>query len=284
MNEKTAFLYGLIDQLIYIQISKSLKLFANKNMVYELLKVLYGLKQASKSWYKRLSNFLLKKLGFQQINADYSIFISATEINNLIVSTSIDDIKIMEVKNSKIISRVKEKLMAAFEMLDMRSISSYLGLKVSRDCNKMRIKLFQSAVINKILAKFYLSQVNTLNTLMKESLLERNKKEATIAKIKRYQEIISSRIFSMVGTRPDIAFATYIVSRFAKSFSHQYSEAVKTIFQYLKATRKTRITYREEQEDDLIIKEYSNSNWAGDHSTKKLMSEYIFMLNRRPIS
>ncbi len=69
-----------------------------------------------------------------------------------------------------------------------------------------------------------------------------------------------SIIFSMVETRPDITFATSVVSRFAKNPSHQHSEAVKTILQYLKATRDTGITYGGEKRGDLIIKGYSNSD------------------------
>lgn len=43
---KTAFLYDLIDQLVYIQIPKGSEISTNRNMVYKLLKVLYRLKQA----------------------------------------------------------------------------------------------------------------------------------------------------------------------------------------------------------------------------------------------
>ncbi len=88
----------------------------------------------------------------------------------------------------------------------------------------------------------------------------------------------------MVEMRPDIAFATSVVSRFAKNPSHQHNEVVKTILQYLKATRDTGITYRGEQRGDLIIKGYSDSDWAGDHATRKSTSGYIFILNRGPVS
>ena len=46
MDVKSAFLYGLIDQLIYIEILKEIETEANKNMIYKLLKALYGLKQS----------------------------------------------------------------------------------------------------------------------------------------------------------------------------------------------------------------------------------------------
>lgn len=46
MDIKTAFLYGLIDQLIYVQILKASETNANKGMVCKLLKAFYKLKQA----------------------------------------------------------------------------------------------------------------------------------------------------------------------------------------------------------------------------------------------
>lgn len=79
-----AFLYRMIDQLVYVQISKGSKTSANKRMVCKLLKALYGLKQASRLWYERLSRFLFEKLGLSQINADHSIFVTPGDggINN----------------------------------------------------------------------------------------------------------------------------------------------------------------------------------------------------------
>lgn len=69
----------------------------------------------------------------------------------------------------------------------------------------------------------------------------------------------------MVETKLDITFATLVVSYFAKNPSRQYTKAVKTIMHYLKATKNVEITYENsEGSGNLIIKGYSNSNWAGD--------------------
>lgn len=45
IDVKAAFLYNLINQLIYIEIPKDTKTKAMKKMVYKLFKTLYGLKQ-----------------------------------------------------------------------------------------------------------------------------------------------------------------------------------------------------------------------------------------------
>ena len=59
---------------------------------------------------------------------------------------------------------------------------------------------------------------------------------------------------------------------------------MKTIFQYLKATKDIGIIYGGEQEGDLIIKRYFKSDLAGDYTIRKSISGYIFILNGRPVS
>ncbi len=116
---KTTFLYGKINQLVYMQIPKGSEDATNKEMVWKLPKALYGLKQALRFWYERLSKFLLEKLGLKRINADHSIFATSSGINGPIVSTFVDDIKIMGVNRLGHIEKVKRELAAIFEMVDM---------------------------------------------------------------------------------------------------------------------------------------------------------------------
>lgn len=46
IDVKTSFLYGLINQLVYVDIPKGSETEANQNIVCKLLKILYGLKQS----------------------------------------------------------------------------------------------------------------------------------------------------------------------------------------------------------------------------------------------
>lgn len=69
-------------------------------------------------------------------------------------------------------------------------------------------------------------------------------------------------MFSMIETRPDIAFATLVASQFTKNVasqftknpSHQHIKVVKTIFQYLKGSKKQKITYGSQKE--LLVQRY----------------------------
>lgn len=130
MDVKTAFFYGFINQLIYIEILKGTETKATKNMVCKLLKALYGLKQFPCLWYKRLFMFLLEKLGLKCIHADYSIFVSVIGLKGPILSFFVDDIKIIAPKDSGIISRVKKELTTTFFISDIGPINFNLELRI----------------------------------------------------------------------------------------------------------------------------------------------------------
>lgn len=185
-------------------------------------------------------------------------------LNGPIVSTFVDDIKIMGPKESGVIERVKTELTFAFLMVDTGPISFYLGLKVEQNRQAKSIKLSQPAYITKVLLKFHLEKAYWVTTPMKETTLLKQKTdgEASPSKRDRYQGITGFLMFSMVETRSDIAFAISITSRFAKNSSHQHTEAVKTILRSMKGWRQQRIAYKGQEK--LLVEGYSDPDWAGD--------------------
>nr|GEU34308.1 hypothetical protein [Tanacetum cinerariifolium] len=72
LDVNNAFLHGDLDEEVYMKIPKG---FAKEGetRVCRLRKSLYGLKQASRNGYKKLTSFLLS-LNFEQSKADYSLF------------------------------------------------------------------------------------------------------------------------------------------------------------------------------------------------------------------
>ena len=115
-----------------------------------------------------------------------------------------------------------------------------------------------------------------------EPLTKRTDGEASLSEKENYEGMTGLLMFSMVETRPDIAIATSVASRFAKNPSRHHTEAVKTIFRYLKGSRERGITYG--GQDELFIEGYSDSDWAGDKESRKSISGYCSMLNEGPVS
>lgn len=279
MDVKTAFLNGIIQELIYVHMPPGFKI---PGMVCMLKKALYGLKQSPRLWYERLSGFLLEKLGLKRLHADHGIFVTQDGLKGPIVSSFVDDLNIMAPKGTGLVTRVKDELKTAFSMVDMGPISYYLGLKVERNREKRTLKLSQPTYIDKIVHRFGLGTAKPCNTPMREDYLVPNEKQATEADIKNYQAMVGSIMFAMIESRPDIAFATSLVSRFAKNPSKAHIEAVKMILRYLHTTRTRGITYG--GNSDFNITGYSDSDWAGDKDTRKSTSGFVFKLNNGAVS
>ena len=74
MDDKTAFLNGYLEESIYLEQPEGYKTHEQQQKVYKLLKSIYGLKQASRSWNLRFDE-TIKTYGFEQ-NVDEPCVIS----------------------------------------------------------------------------------------------------------------------------------------------------------------------------------------------------------------
>lgn len=80
---------------------------------------------------------------------DHNIFVILLEINGPIINTFVNNVKVIGVKGSGYIKKVKIKHVVTFEMVDIGPISFYLGLKVKKNQIKITLKLLQPAYIDK---------------------------------------------------------------------------------------------------------------------------------------
>ncbi|GJW13496.1 putative ribonuclease H-like domain-containing protein [Tanacetum coccineum] len=65
MDVKSAFLYGTIEEEVYVHQPPGFVDPAHPNKVYKVIKALYGLHQAPRAWYETLSSFLMEN-GFRR--------------------------------------------------------------------------------------------------------------------------------------------------------------------------------------------------------------------------
>ncbi|GKC95017.1 putative ribonuclease H-like domain-containing protein, partial [Tanacetum coccineum] len=91
MDVKSAFLYGQIEEEVYVCQSLSFEDPDNPDKVYKVVKALYGLHQAPRAWYETLAKYLLDN-GFHRGKIDQTLFIKKQKGDMLLVQVYVDDI------------------------------------------------------------------------------------------------------------------------------------------------------------------------------------------------
>ncbi|MCH87109.1 gag-pol polyprotein, partial [Trifolium medium] len=91
MDVKSAFLNGYLHEEVYVEQPKGFVDPTQLSHVYMLKKDLYGLKQASRAWYERLTEFLVSN-GYRKGGNDKKLFVREEGGKLLIVQIYVDDI------------------------------------------------------------------------------------------------------------------------------------------------------------------------------------------------
>ncbi|GJZ22718.1 putative ribonuclease H-like domain-containing protein [Tanacetum coccineum] len=172
MDVKSSFLYGKIEEEVYVCQPPGCEDPEFPDKVYKVEKALYGLHQAPRAWYVTLSTYLLDN-GFQRGLIDKTLFIKRVKGDILLVQVYVDDIIFGSTKKG--LCTEFEKLMhKKFQMSSMGELTFFLGLQ-------------------------------TTSTLMETSKLLLKDAEAEDVDVHLYRSMIGSLMY-LTTSRPDIIF------------------------------------------------------------------------------
>lgn len=157
-------------------------------------------------------------------------------------------------------------------MSDLGLLSYYLGIEVKQEDGE--IKVCQTSYAAKILEDAGMGQCNPCWTPM-ENRLKLTKNTGEIVEATKYRSIIGS-LRCLVNTRPDIAYAVGVVSRFMEAPVKEHWATVKQILRYLKGTLGHGCTFRAGRGDTLVG--FSDSDHAGDPNDRKSTTGLVFFL------
>ncbi|RVW32439.1 Retrovirus-related Pol polyprotein from transposon TNT 1-94 [Vitis vinifera] len=90
---KNAFLHGGLEEEVYMDIPPGYSVTTRTNEVCKLQRALYGLKQSPQAWFGRFS-LAMKKYGFQQSNADHTLFLKKQQGKVTALIVYVDDMVI----------------------------------------------------------------------------------------------------------------------------------------------------------------------------------------------
>ncbi|GKD09663.1 retrovirus-related pol polyprotein from transposon TNT 1-94 [Tanacetum coccineum] len=206
LDVKTAFLYGNLEEEIYMLQPEGFKQKGKENLVCRLNKSLYGLEQALRCWYTRLDSFI-RSLGYNRLHADpYAYF------------------------------------KREFEMKDLGPANKILGMQIHRDRVSRKFWLSQKSYVKKILQRFNMQDCKPISTpfptnvKLSSKISPSSEKERIEMSRVSYASVVGSLIFAMICTRPDIAHSVGVVSRYMVEPGKKHWESIKRILGYIKGT------------------------------------------------
>ncbi|GJR03009.1 putative ribonuclease H-like domain-containing protein [Tanacetum coccineum] len=265
MDVKSAFLYGKIEDDVYVCQPPDFEDPYFPDRVYKVEKPLYGLHQAPRAWYETLSTYLLEN-GFQRGQIDKTLFIKKDQGDILLVQVYVDDIIFGSTKK-KLCTEFEKMMHKKFQMSSMGELTFFLGLQVKQ--KEDGIFISQDKYVTEILKKFGFTDVKTASTPMeiqKPLLKDEDGKEVDVH---LYRSMIYSLMY-LNFSRPDIMFVVCVCARYQVNPKVSHLHAVKRIFKYLKGQSKLGLWYPKDSPFDLVA--YTDSDYAGASLERLLIS------------
>nr|GEV64857.1 uncharacterized mitochondrial protein AtMg00810-like [Tanacetum cinerariifolium] len=250
IDVKSAFLYGTIEEEVYVCQPLGFEDPDHLDKVYKVVKALYGLHQALRAWYETLANYLLEN----------------------------DDI-IFGLTNKDLCKAFEKLMKDKFQMSSIGELAFFLGLQVKQ--KKDGIFISQDKYVAETLRKFGLTDGKSASTSIdiEKPLLKDTDGEDV--DVHTYRSSIGSLMY-LTSSRPDIMFAVCACAYFQVTPKASHLHAVKRIFRYLKGKPHLGLWYPKDSPFDLVA--YSDSDYAGASLDRKSTTGGCQFLGYRLIS
>ncbi|XRB21462.1 retrovirus-related Pol polyprotein [Pseudoscourfieldia marina] len=262
IDVETAYLYALVQELIYMRPPKGTNYGPNK--ICRLLKSLYGLKQAGRNWYLDLKDYLVE-LGFKPGEVDIGMYSAAVGTENEIwILVYVDDI-IFASKNEQTKDIFAGHLRKKYRITEPAQLTWALGMKVSFAADG--IILTQDLYVSKILERFgFTSAAKSATTpLAHGTTLTRADEEDAEAR-HLAQQFVGAILYAAVISRPDLSSTVRVMSHVMSKPPSNFEACKKHVLRYLSGTINRGIKYNTNSNVPLKLIGYCDA--SGETTTR----------------
>ncbi|GJX43602.1 retrovirus-related pol polyprotein from transposon TNT 1-94 [Tanacetum coccineum] len=276
MDVKKAFLNGSLKEEVFVHQPDGFVDPEFPNHVYRLKKALYGLKQAPRAWYDKLSSFLIEH-HFTKGIVDPTLFTRRHGDDILLVQIYDDDIIFGSTK-PVFAKRFKKLMKDNFEMSMIGEMKFFIGLQVHQ--SPRGIFICQSQYTMDILKKHGMEKCDIISIPMATTKIDADL-QGTPTDQTKYRSMIGGLMY-LTASRLDIAYATFVCTRYQARPTDKHLKEVKRIFRYLRQTINMGLWYSKDSGFELIA--YADADHAGCNDDCKSTSGGIQFLGDKLVS
>ena len=221
-----AFVQSELDHKVFMKLPSGTGSMSGK--VARLHKSLYGLKQASRAFYKRLVSDL-KRIGFELSMSDPCVlrFMMEDEVVGM-VAIHVDDILYAGTKS--LAKVVVEALGDSLPTKNLGEVEFFLGCEFIRDREAGTIEISQESYIRSVLERFNICRTSSIPSSLAND--NRSLKEDKGAGNVPFREAVGSLMWIASQTRPDISNAVRAVARHSHESKRNHWKAAQKILNF----------------------------------------------------
>jgi hypothetical protein len=298
---ETAFLYGHLEEEIYMEFPDGYEEFLKleKGEVYGanehcllLIMALYGLVQAARQWYKKITS-LFAKLNFFPSPADPCLFVKAKKGNEppAYIILYVDDGAII---GSKTV--IKEVISAWSEMVKVKPLGplkNFVGCHLIRSADNKTIYIHQPKLLKHLEESFgqFCEKGNRyfLTPAAPKTVIVRPEKDMPLLSVTnqtQYRSGVGMLLYLVKHSRPDLANAvrelTKVLDKATIAHWKALLRTIKFVFDTKSFALKLQPSIRKDLKYDLEV--YSDSEFAGDPETRASVYGFITFFCGAPVS
>ncbi|PIL28349.1 hypothetical protein GSI_09500 [Ganoderma sinense ZZ0214-1] len=275
LDVRSAYLYGKLDEEIYLEQPEGFRIPGSEHKVFRLKRALYGLKQAGLAWWRTLSESM-KLMGYKRLTNDAGLYIYKRHSDGelVVVIVYVDDALFCG-RDKKLVALLKARFMKKWECRDLGDAKEFLRMRITRIGRK--IFLDQRAYLEKVLDRCGMMNARPALTPLPAGYIPApNTGQATPELRSRYQKVIGSLLYLMLGTRPDLAFAVTKLAQHAANPTEDHLSKALHICRYLVGTKNYALVYNGDSQLGLIAG--TDSDWASDPYTRRSQPGFMLKL------
>lgn len=284
LDVKTAFLHGNLEERILMEQPEGYK---KGNKVCLLKKSIYGLKQSPRQWNRRFDEFM-RSQGYERSLYDSCAYFKVYGNWNMIYLLLYVDDMLVAARDVKEVQKLKDLLSSEFEMKDLGPAKRILGMDICRDREEGVLTLSQGTYLCKVLRNFMMEESKSVSTPMGSHFKLSSTKAELRSELQEamesvpYSSAVGSLMYSMIGTRPDIAYGVGLVSRFMSAPGQDHWNAVKWLMRYIRGTTDMALTFKKSEVFE--VKGYCDSDYASDLDRRRSITGYVFQVGGNTVS
>lgn len=275
-----AFLYGGLDEEIYMSQPEGFIDPDHPEHVWRLNASLYGLKQSARQWYTCFTD-QLKLMGFKAAQVDPTMYILHQEgVAVATIIVHVDDILLAG--KTSCIEQIENTLQEKFQLTRNDEVSQFLSFDISRDRESRTFTMNQSSYVNDLVEQYGLEDARSVTTPCDENFKDLCKNDdPSLVTSHPYCNLVGALLWLSNGTRPDITFAVNRLSAFMSSPTDVHWKAAQRVLIYARDTSQFSITLGGH---NLELSGHSDSDWAEQREDRRSTTGFIFYLGNSPVS